>query len=706
MGSDPPSRPWSHILWLDTETFCETPIKHGTHRYAENAEIMICAWALDDGPIIVEDYTPGGTHDGPSPELRRWLSDPDTLIVMHNSAFDRTVVRRAWAEYQVQIPVERVHDTMVRALAHGLPGSLDKLCEIFGVAAEDAKQSDGKDLIQLFCVPRPKNMKLRRATRASHPAQWNRFLSYAGSDIRSMRVLYAKLPKWNYTGRELVLWGLDQRINDRGFNADLALASNALVAVRQEQRRLKDEAWFLSGGEIVSPTKGRQVLEYLLAEHGVDLPDLKKDTLERRLADERLPEPVKELIRVRLAASTASTAKLGALLRAVSDDGRLRGSLQFCGAARTGRWGGRLFQPQNLPRPDADNDEINLLVEGFLAGSIDLITDDVMSAASNILRGLIIAGEGRQLAAADLSNIEGRVAAWLAGEQWKLDAFAEIDADPSQPDMYKRAYGASFGVDPASVTKDQRQVGKVQELALGYEGGVGAFLAFAAVYRLDLEAMAAKAYGGLPDAARAEAERMLSWRKQKRLSLFGLSEQAFIVCETFKILWRRAHPAISTYWKELEDAARWAIQNPGREIAARRIRFRRDKAWLRMILPSGRSLCYPAPEVSAEGKISYLGTNQYTRKWQRLSTYGGKLFENACQAVARDVMAHAMPEIEAAGYEIILTVHDEVITECPEGWDADEAAEGLSTLLATNPPWLDGCPLAASGFAAKRYRKD
>lgn len=692
-------------LFYDTETFSPVPIRHGHHAYAEQAEIMIAAWAIGEGPVTVEDYTDGRA---PSDALWAALTDPDRPLVMHNSPFDRTVTRHAWG---IDLAVERVFDTMACAMTHSLPGSLDKLCDILGVGEENAKQ-DGGALIQLFCKPLPKNQKLRRATKHTHPRQWAEFLAYAGSDILSMRELYyRKLPRWNYrdtnTHQELSLWRLDQKINERGFLADIELAEGAIVAAAKEQADLKRRAQELTFGIVESATKRDDMLAHILAEYGVDLPDMKKDTLERRIEDPELPDALRQLLRVRLAATTTSTAKYKAVIRSASSDGRLRGTLAFAGALRTARWSGRLFQPQNLPRPQLKQPMIEAGIEAIKAGCLDLVTDEPMTVMRDALRGMIIARPGHNIASSDLKNIEGRVAAWLAGEQWKLDAFAEIDADPALPDMYKRAYGKSFGIDPEDVDDgDQRQVGKVQELALQYEGGVGAFLSFAAVYRLDLEAMARDAYKGLPEKTKTQAEIMLGWRKKKRLTTFGLSDKAFVVCESFKILWREAHPEISSYWGELDSAAKEAVRHPGRWVDCRRITFLRKGAWLRMILPSGRALCYPSPRIETKkGKetLTYMGVNQYSRKWSRISTYGGKLFENATQATARDVMAYNMPRIEAAGFPIILTVHDDVITEPVD--NARMTSDYLSELLATNPPWLEGCPLAADGFVAKRYRK-
>lgn len=270
--------------------------------------------------------------------------------------------------------------------------------------------------------------------------------------------------------------------------------------------------------------------------------------------------------------------------------------------------------------------------------------------------------------------------------------------------LWKLAYAKSFNVKPDDVTKPQRQIGKVQELMLQYEGGVGAYLTGALTYGIDLEEMAEQAYALLPGALREEAEGFLRWTREKKRPTFGLSDQAFVVCDAFKRGWRNAHPAIGSYWAELAETVREAIRNPGVTLTARKLKARRDGAWLRVGLPSGRALCYPAPQVADDGQISYMGVNQYSRQWQRLKTYGGKLFENVCQAVARDVMAHNMPAIEAAGYQIVLTVHDEVITEAPDSPEFN--AEHLGQLLAATPDWAAGMPLAAGGFEANRYRKD
>lgn len=689
------------ILWLDLESYSECDLRSaGTHRYAEDptTEITVAQWAIDDGEPVVVDCT--GRYK--PAELVFLLNNPQFIIKAHNSAFDRTILRHVWG---IDVPVERWEDTMIKAMSHGLPGGLDKIGQIMAVAEDKAKDKRGKELIQLFCKPRPKNQKLRRATRDTHPEAWAEFLEYSRQDIIAMREIDGKLPSWNYKQGhpELALWHLDQHINDRGFTVDLDLAHAAVDAVAREQKRLKWEVSVATDGLVSSASKRDQMLAFICAEYGVDLPDLRADTLRRRMDDPELPEGVRLLLALRLESTKTSTAKYKALLKATSRDGQLRNTLQFAGAQRTARWAGRIFQPQNMPRPDMEQEDID---EGILAlkeGCAELFFSDVMRLTANAVRGCIVAPPGRKLVVSDLSNIEGRGLAFLAGETWKLKAFADFDAGVGA-DLYNVAYARSFNVDVKTVSKKQRQIGKVQELGLGYEGGVAAFLTFAAVYNMDLDELADAVWATVSKNAIQDACGVYQWAKKRKRTL-GLSERVYAACEVLKRAWREAHPATVALWAAAGESTRKAIENPGitYEIGPH-LKVRRDGAWLRIRLPSGRYLCYVNPEVSEDGQISYHGINQYTRQWSRIKTYGGKIIENCTQAFARDVLAYNMPAIDAAGYMLVLSVHDELLTIPPDAPDYN--VKTLSKFMATQPPWAQGLPLAAAGFEDVRYRKD
>lgn len=704
-------------LWLDTETYSPTPLKSGTHIYAEPVEIMIITWAVDDGPVGTWDRTTGE----PMPdELDFAIDEADEYWWQNGNMFDHTVLRHGMPELHARMTLEKWRDTMVQAYAHSLPGALDLLCQIFGIPHDQAKIKDGNALIQLFCKPRRDG---GRNTRLTHPAEWARFLVYAGRDITAMRAIHHKMPKWNYPNnkKELAFSHLDMRINQRGMQMDAELARAAVRAIDRAQKGHAARTAELTDGEVQKATQRDKLLKYLLAEYDIDLPDMKKSTLERRINDPDLPDPLRELLAIRLEATMTSSSKYKTLLRGVSSDGRLRGLMQFCGANRTGRVAHRLFQPGNMPRPDVgliaremgvaklgdDTAEryTELGIDSLKADCADQIFGNVMGLTANVVRGSIIVPPKRKLNVSDLSNIEGRKAAWLTGEEWKLQAFRDYDAGTGL-DLYILAYARSFGVNPADVTKAMRQLGKIQELALAYEGGVGAFVTFTLTYKMELDLIRAAVFATLdavdPEIVR-EARNAWEWATKQKRTL-GLAQDVYIACDILKRLWRRAHPATSSYWPELKDATISAICSPGKTVRARRIVLRRDGNWLRVQMPSGRQLCYIAPRVDDNGQISYMGVNQYTRKWQRVKTYGGKLFENLCQASARDILFENMPTIDSKGYEIVLSIHDELLTETPD--TDDYSADKLSAMLAAVPDWAEGLPLSAAGFDGYRYRKD
>jgi DNA polymerase len=681
-------------LYLDLETYSKTPITHGTHAYAADAEILLVACAWDDEPVQVLDYA---NNEASVTALMANLTLPNVTVVIHNSHFDRTVIRHVWG---LDIPAERIHDTMVQALSHGLPASLGMLCEVLGLPADKAKDKDGKRLINLFCKPQGINRKIARATRDTHPAEWERFKAYAASDIEAMRAVRERMPNYNMSQTEMALWQLDQRINDRGVTIDMDLVHAAIRAVDRAQGDLTAQSLKMTDGQVTNTTQGAALRLHILENYAVDMPDLQMATVEKTLAMDVDPA-LKELLRVRLQASSTSTAKYRVLARGTSADKRLRGLLQFNGAARTGRWAGRLFQPQNLPRPSLKQDAIDAGIEAMLAGCAHLTTDNVMELASSAIRSCIVAPPGKKLVVADLSNIEGRDQAWLANEEWKLQAFREFD-EGIGPDLYKLAYSKSFGTTPDKVTKDQRQVGKVQELALGYEGGVGAFATFAGVYGINLDELADKVLENAPRELVNAADNYFAFVIKEKRPRYGLSDDAFVACDVLKRAWREAHPNITGYWAQLKNAVIRAMNHRGSTVVALGLKIT-STSWLRIVLPSGRSLVYPHPKL-VDGAVTYMGVDQFTRKWTRISTHGGKLFENLCQAVARDVMAANMPRIEAAGYQIVLTVHDEIIAEAPD--QPEFNADHLASLLATNPDWAPDMPLAAAGFETYRYRKD
>jgi len=315
---------------------------------------------------------------------------------------------------------------------------------------------------------------------------------------------------------------------------------------------------------------------------------------------------------------------------------------------------------------------------------------------SAALRGVIVAPPGKRLLVGDLSNIEGRVVAWLAGEEWKLRAFSDFDAGAG-PDIYCLAYSKLFGVTPEAVTKSQRQVGKVVELMLGYGGGVGAFITGAETYRINLEEMAAHAWPLMPRDVQLEAEKFWWWSEEESKT-FGLTHDVFVACDGIKRLWRRAHPKIVQFWADAEHAVRVVIEH-GTPALAGRLEFDKVGAWLRMKLPSGGYLSYPAPRIEG-GKITFLGMSPYSRKWARQPTWGGTLVENATQATARDVLAVGLLRAEGIGLNPVLHVHDEIICEV-----AGIQPEVLKLEMEAGENWTQGLPLAAKVFATDRYRK-
>lgn len=727
-------------LYLDLETFSEADLKKvGSYAYAEHpsTEILLAIYAIDDGPVRCWDCT----DDSPMPEelrkaLRHVRRHKAKIVGQNFLMFDRLVIRNCW---DMELDPRDILDTMVMAFRHSLPGSLAGLCEVLQIDETLAKDKSGKALIQRFSKPTPKNYKVRRYNRTTHPEEWAAFVRYGISDIISMREVFHAMPDWGNIEFENTVLAIDQRINDRGFFVDAALANAAIDAVKQHKIELQEEANAKWGagltGAAFLPT-----LRELAPAH--EIPNAQKSTLNDLLADDDLPDDARTIIEMRLGASSTASTKYNPLLLGLSGDGRRRGCLQYGGASRTLRFAGKGFQPQNLARGYFSGEELETGIKMLLKGRAHWAYDVAKLTASTV-RSCIIPEPGKQLVVADYSNVEGRGLAWLAGEETALETFR------SGLDIYCVTAGKMFGMEPDYIKKnrkDLRQIGKTCELALGYSGGVGAFVNMAKVTGLDLHGMAEMMKGTFPDHIWAGAKKGYEYARiqEKNKKGFGgqkaerpsydLPKNVWLTCDSIKRMWRESHPATIRFWRELEDGAMAAIKNPGkaywagaevREDGRKAIKITRTRGkdgspgwWLKLEMPSGRILSYPGIGISVEKhtdedsaderveyreRIRYMGVNQTTRQWGKQYTYSGKLCENICQAFCRDLLANALITVEEAGWPIILHIHDEIVTEVP---DTDEYSEKeLERLMCILPKWAGGFPLAAEGQRLKRYAK-
>lgn len=720
-------------LFLDFETFSEVDLKKvGSYAYAEHptTEVLICTYAFDDEPVQVWDCTDGSDMPGDLHRALRRLVKPNSRIKMvwHNGGlFDRLIMKHCWG---FDIPVSNTIDTMIWAFRHALPGSLDALCEVLGVSADNAKDKRGKALIQRFSKPTPKNYKIRRYTAETHPDEWALFIKYAVSDITAMREVFHKLPRWGNSEFEDRVLELDQLINDRGFKVDVALAEAAIEAVEKHKAQLQEEAQRKYGGSLTGKDF-LPILRELAPAHRIH--NAQKSTLNDLLADDDLPDDARTIIEMRLGAASTASTKYNPLLLGRSSDDRRRGCIQYGGAKRTLRFAGKGFQPQNLARGYYHDDELDKGISALLKGRAHRRFDVAKLTASTV-RSCIIPEAGHKFVVADYSNVEGRGLAWLAGEDDLIEVFV------NGVDVYKKLASTVFNVAYEAVTKDQRQIAKAMVLGLGYAGGVGAFVTFAKNLGLDLNDMTNTLDGTFPDHIWAATARGYEWariQEAKRPPRPGekddrpsyiLDKKVWRTCDALKRMYREANPAIVQFWRDIEDAAMAAIRNPGKEFTAgpRGVKFSRNVEtdnngnkvagwWLRMTLPSGRVMSYPgvglsvSKETDEDGKVStnvrikYQGENQLTRQWGFQYTYSGKLVENCTQALCRDLLANALLNVEANGYPIVLHVHDEIICETPDLPEYNVAE--LERLMCELPEWAEGFPLVAEGAEMKRYAK-
>lgn len=694
-------------LFLDTETYSDIPLKNGTWNYAaaDEAEVMIVTWAIGyDEPVEIWDRTRGE----PMPlRLQQAIYDARRSLVIQNSYFDRTVMRITNLFPGAPITTRRICDTMVQALAHGMPGSLEKIGALFGLSEDEGKMKEGRSLIHFFCKPQRGG---KRNTEATHPERWGVMREYAKRDITTMRIIHRKLPRWNYPGvnfpqvqsQEHIYWCIDQTINDRGFAVDLDLADKAVDASAEEKATLNARTLELTEGEVKAATQRDLLLRYILEAHGVQLLDMKADTLQRRVDDPDLPREVRELLDLRLQSSRNTAAKYKPLLTNTAWDGRLHGSLQFCGAAGTGRDAGRVFQPQNLMRPTMTHAAIEMALAAVKSGVVTLLYSNVPEVLGNCVRGVIIAPPGRKLIVLDYSSIEGRGLAWLASEDPVIEFYHAIDRGDIKYDAYMLAYASVFGGNPGDVTKKQRTVGKPIELAFGYGGGVAAFLTFALTYHLDLDELSELIWDVGDPAHLAECEKKHEWAKKHGYH-GGMGKRKYAAFEYVKQKWRAARPRTVELWDSLAQGFKMAIAYENQTFEAGVFKFRRAGQWTRMRLPSGRSLCFLQAKSNDDG-ITYRGLDRYTRRWKRVHTHGGKMAGLGTQAFARDLLFSPLPELEEAGYETVLRVHDELIAEAPD--TDDFTLDGMREIMCRPRVWAPGMPLAADGFEAYRYRKE
>lgn len=656
-------------FFLDFETRSGADLReHGADVHVSHpwAGVWCVGYAIDDSEAVC--VSPNEASD-----VLTEIAASDARIIAHNAQFEWQVWNNIMVRYGVPpIPISRFICTMATGYAMSLPGSLDGMSAALGI--EQGKDLAGGRLAVQMAAP--------RRIEHGNPIWWDeeekrvRLYQYCTQDVRVEREVFRRLRPLPVS--EQKLWELDAAINQRGIYIDARAGAVAADAVGLEQGVSASRLWVLTEGRVNGPSE-IQKLKTWIEEQGVALSSLAKQEVIDALATEGLPPHVAEALQIRQAFAKTSTAKIRRMLDGRSANGRVKGTLQYHGSG-TGRWAGRRIQPHNLPRPTIEQREIEEILD-YLA------THDVTTALEYIrvfygpplvriadcLRGLICAAPGNRLCAGDYSNIEGRALAWLAGEAWKVKAFADFDKGVGH-DIYLLAASRIYQKPVETFTKKspERQIGKVAELALGYQGGVGAFQTMAPTYGVKI-----------PD---HEAD-------------------------AIKIAWRALHPNIKRYWYNLEDTAAQAVQHAGVVVstgpAYARISFKVQGSFLWCRLPSGRALCYPYPQIKeyeslwgVKWQLSYMSVDDKTRQWQRTQTYGGKLAENITQAVARDILAASMMTVEQAGWKLVFHVHDELVTETTHG-----ELDDFLNLMRIPPPWAAGLPIAVEGWTGIRYRK-
>jgi DNA polymerase len=643
-------------LSIDIETYSSIDLrKSGVYRYTESPDfkVLMIAFAYGAGDVQIVDDAPF--------DLINALTNPAIIKTAYNANFERVCLSKMLG---VELPPEQWRCTMVHALELGLPGSLSEVAKALGV--DEQKDAQGKRLIKKFCMPNRFGQQTL-PTDDLVDTDWQSFKDYCMQDVRTEMAVRNKLEMFPLHHDEWTLWSIDQRINDRGIEIDPVLVANAVNMNDIYTDKLEVEAIKLTG--LSNPNSLQQLKEWFKKAEGLDIVDLKKQTIPE-LLDDVQSDTARRVLEIRQELSKTSVKKYHAMWEGKCKDNRLRGLLQFYGAGRTGRWAGRLVQVQNLPGNKlCDIYNARAMVRGGEYEMVEMLYDSVPNVLSQLIRTAFVPKKGHRFIVADFSAIEARVIAWLAGEQWRLDVFE------THGKIYEASAAQMFGVPLESIGKGSplRQKGKVAELALGYQGGPNALIQMGALNMglTDDE---------LPDIVKA---------------------------------WRNANPAIVSLWNDVEQGMAITIQH-GKKTGLDRygkylLNFSVEKNIAFIKLPSGRRLAYVRPELQPhkrfQGKeeITYMGVDQTSRKWSRLGTYGGKLVENVVQAIARDCLAESLVRLEKAGYKTVMHVHDEVVLEVPSGWSS---AEQVAEIMGRDIEWASGLPLRADAFETDYYRKD
>lgn len=685
-------------LFIDIETYSEVDLKTaGVYKYVEHPsfEILLIAYAVDDNPVIILDLT---DMDDIS-HFERQLKT--CRLHAHNATFERIALSKHFNN-----ELKDFHCTMVLAATCGLPLSLDAVSKALDLKAK--KLDSGKALINFFtkpCKPTKSNGMRTRNLPFHDATKWEQFKTYCGVDVEAEQEIYYRLNYNAPTDTERALYLLDQEINDRGVGIDVELAANAVKIDEEYKARLTERVIALTG--VNNPGSRAQLLEWLNEEMSEEISTLRKDDIPALLKATDCPA-VTEVLKARQGLSKTSVKKYTAMLNMVCDDLRARGLLQYYGANRTGRWGGRGIQVQNLPQNHLDELDFarSLAKAGDLEG-IETYYGNPSDVLSQLIRTAFVAKPDHTFAVADFAQIEARVIAGLAGEKWRLEAFANGE------DIYKKSASAMFGIPVEGMSKDVRAKGKVAELACGFGGGKDA------IKRMDRN-------GAILDKATRNSiiETVTSdfYTRDEISENFDLEdainetleEEYLIHADKIVQNWRKASPNIVKLWYRYDNAAKEAMRTgypvpvkmPGATFG---VIFRKEKDALTIELPSKRKLFYWNPKFTVNRfggeSIKFQGLNQETKQWGWVETYGGKLTENIVQATARDLMGLALLRVSEKGFPVVMHIHDELVAEIPQE-GAEDGLEQICAIMGQPVKWAPGLPLKAEGFISNYYKKD